>query len=193
MKKIIYFISLIAISFVLSSYIYSSGNKTVKKHYTNSDSTETAVNINVTAKTVGPYKLEASDMLDKALESTIEVNNLKIAVLKNIEKEQTTEKKVVSNNQEILLEKYGYSKEFVIKRIRNDMLIKFISIIIILIPIFMLIKLMKKDREDWKRLLIKGFFITILLLASQLYIHYLLSYIFNNDFLLIKKLINLLI
>lgn len=193
MKKILYLISIVTISFVLSSYMYSRPGTTVKKHYNTNDSTETAVNINVTAKTTGPYKLEPSDMLDKALSSTIEVNNLKIAVLKNLEKEQTAEKKINSTKQEIILEKYGYKQEFIVKRIRNDMLIKFISIIITLIPIFLLIKLLKKYREDWQLLLTKGFFIIVLLIATQFYLYYILSYLFNSEFLIMKELVSMLI
>jgi hypothetical protein len=174
--------------------MYSTTGTTVKKHYKNhNDSIETAVNINVTAKTEGPYKLEASDMLDKALESTIEVNTLKIAVLKSLEKEQTSTKKINPTNQEIVLDKYGYSKEIIVKRIRNDMLIKFINIIIIFIPVYLLIRLMKKYKEDWPSLLIKGFFIILLLIICQSYLYYIISYIFNNDYLVMKKIINLLI
>jgi hypothetical protein len=194
MKKIIYSALAIIISLVLSSYMYSSGSTgSVKKQFKNNDSTQTAVNINVTAKNVGPYKLETSDVLNRTLESTLEVNTLKIAVLKKLEKEELTEKKVISTNQEVVLEKYGYNKEFIVKRIRNDMLIKFISILITLIPIFLLIKLMKKYKEDWPRLLVKGFFIIILLLASQMYLYYILSYLFNGEFLIMKKLISMLI
>jgi hypothetical protein len=171
MKNIIRIILIIIASIMLSSYMFPNGNK---GKYKVNDST--SVNINVTAKNIGPYKLEANEKFMEALESTIAINKLKTTILQKLEL-NSKDTKVNTTNQELVLKEYGYSKEFIVKRIRNDTTIKFISILLIIIPIIILIRMMKKYKfkEDWKPLLIKGFFIFVVLAISQLYLYYILS------------------
>jgi hypothetical protein len=190
MKKIIYSIATIIFAFILSSFMYPNNSRT---KYQVTDSTK-SVNINVTAKNIGPYKLETNAKFMEALESTIEVNKHKLIVLKSLEKEPIVEKEYLPTTQEIILQKYGLGNEkFIVKRIRNDTLIKVLSILCMGLSVFLVIKRMKKSTDDWRLVLTKGFFIFISLAISYIVSYYILSYIFNNEFLTMKELINLLI
>jgi len=189
MKKIIYLILTIGSAFLLSAYTFPTSNGKYKIN----DTTK-SVNINVTAKNVGPYELKTSTLLEECLKSTIDINKLKADFIKKANSEVTKTVEYLPSTKEIVLEKYGIKKEFIVKRIRNDTLIKWISIFIMfLISGIYLSYLYKDNKTDWKILLIKGFFMFIFLAICQLYLYYFLSYIFNNEFLTIKELINLLI
>ncbi len=185
MKKIVYLLLTVITSFVLSSYSHPMSNK---GKYKINDST--SVNISITAKNIGPYELKANDIFTKACQSTIDANKLKTVILENLDKKSN---EITPTRSEYILDKYGTNKNLIIKHIRNDILIKFISILLVIGLAIYLGKEIIKHKENWRLALIQLVFISLFILILQLSLYYILSYIFNNEFLTMKELINLLI
>jgi len=190
MKKIIYIVLAIASAIIFSSYAYS----TKEKVKISKDSTST-VNINVTAKNIGPYELKAGNLLEECLKSTIDINKMKADFIKKAVEKPAITKEYLPSTKEVILEKYGLgSSNFIVKRIRNDTLIKWISIVIMFFAAGLYLKALYVDNKiDWKIAIIRGFFMFIFLAICQLYLYYTLSFLFNNEYLTMKELINLLI
>src|SRR4030042_1009972 len=179
MKKIVYLILAAITAFLFSSYIYPTSKEKIK---VGKDSLSLNINLNNKIQNNGSYKLETNNKWDEVLNSTLELNREKLNILKEMKVEQPIKTEYIPTTAEVILEKYGFKKKFIVKRIRNDTIIKIWSILCISIWITILIRRLKNIKEDWKPLLIRGLFIIVSLVISTVSLYYLSSFILNREF-----------
>ncbi len=186
MKKIFYILLTIILAVTVSSYTIPS---TIDKNVKTGDSINVSINVHQTKIPV-PKSDDLYDKLLKALDSNIEVNESKKLLIDKILQED--QQKSTTSLDQLCIER-GYDKSNVLKWANRDVNIRFISsLLVILFTVFIIIYFIQKsirDKLDYKFVIIFSIIIFLGLYYINGQIQYILSYLFNHNYLTVKELI----
>jgi hypothetical protein len=152
-------------------------------------SDSTTLNVNVNAKVI-PAKenTKFTDLNTQYLESSIELNNMKLLLIEDLNNKLSNGIETPLTKEQSL-EKNGWTHDKIIKRIRADTTIRFISNLLLVCLILFSIWFMGAKGDQYKLdlkvgiLLLVFFLIVSVILGIMLPL--LLSYIFNREYLIL--------
>ena len=190
-KNILYIIVTLILSFCILGF--TSPNEERKNVIIKRDSLN--VNINVKASTPKTEENFNKKLLEY-LQSNIELNNSKEAFIDHITTYETDKYDSIPEKVSQLCNWYKIKNTALIKKARNDVILNFwASVIMILLVCLIISKLIFKsikDNTDWKIVLILSLVVIIGTYLLSPHIQYISSYLFNKDFIVLQKLINII-
>jgi hypothetical protein len=195
MKSIIKGFVFLLIALVLQSFISPERNSSGITKKIPGDS----VNVNINIKNQAP-KIDPNVYanLQQLLQQNIELNTAKQKVYdKFLNKKSYLSKEdsifINSNSFEQRCFEVGFTSKIIFNRARSDTTIKFISSwILIIVPTILIYLLIIKSISkgiDWKNTLILSILIICSIYLLNYKLEYIISYLFNRDYLVFKELI----
>jgi hypothetical protein len=186
MKKLLYLVITLVLYLAVTSFASQSASpiKSLKM----SDSTKT-LNVNVDAKVI-PAKenIKLNDLNKEYLESSIELNNMKLLLIEDLN-EKLSNGIETPLTKEQSLNKNGWTHDKIVKRIRADTTIRFISNLLLVCLILFSIWFIGAKGDQYKLDLKVGILLLIFFLITSailgVILPLLLSYIFNREYLIL--------
>jgi hypothetical protein len=186
MKKLLYLVITLVLYLAVTSFASQSASPT--KSLKMSDSTKT-LNVNVDAKVI-PAKenIKLNDLNKEYLESSIELNNMKLLLIEDLN-EKLSNGIETPLTKEQSLNKNGWTHDKIVKRIRSDTTIRFISNLLLVCLILFSIWFVGTKGDQYKLDLKVGILLLIFFLIASvilgIMLPLLLSYIFNREYLIL--------
>jgi hypothetical protein len=186
MKKLLYLVITLVLYLAITSF--ASQSTSLTKSLKMSDSTKT-LNVNVDAKVI-PAKenIKLNDLNKQYLESSIELNNMKLLLIEDLN-EKLSNGIETPLTKEQSLEKNGWTHDKIVKRIRADTTIRFISNLLLVCLILFSIWFIGAKGDQYKLDLKVGILLLIFFLITSailgIMLPLLLSYIFNREYLIL--------
>ena len=186
MKKLLYLVITLVLYLAITSFTSKSASPT--KSLKMSDSTKT-LNVNVDAKVI-PAKenIKLNDLNKEYLESSIELNNMKLLLIEDLNNKLSNGIETPLTKEQSL-EKNGWTHDKIIKRIRADTTIRFVSnlllVCLILFSIWFLGTKGDRLKLDLNVTIVILLFFLIVSTIIGIILPLLLSYIFNREYLIL--------
>lgn len=184
MKKILYV--LLTILLYVTSTSLTSSTKEVK--VTGKDTT--VLNLNVNAKvTANKEQIQTNEQLNQYLISAAKLNEVQAIVIQDFN--NRLEEYSSDSTKKEQLEKLGWSQQIIVKRVRADTTINLICDLFLLLSSIILLYWFTiystQNDIDWKVASFIVIAIIILIVVSKILLPYIISYIFNREYLVLKE------